>query len=206
MLSRFPWALLVLLAAFFVPATTSRFYTFLANDMAIWALFATSLNLLVGYTGLVSFGHAAYFGIGAYATGLVMKKAGVSFLIAFPAAGVVARKSSDILAIAHQGVAKSLRYIWEHGHEPIRIVDLLGVAAMSRRGLHKAFLEHVGRTPGLELQRVRIDRAKKLLTESSLKVEVIARTCGYQSINSFCVAFKRVTGMSAKVFRENARR
>src|SRR5690242_19712634 len=89
-LQRLPWALLVLLAAFFVPALTSRFYTFLANDMAIWALFATSLNLLVGYTGLVSFGHAAYFGIGAYATGLLMKQAGVSFLIAFPAAGVIA--------------------------------------------------------------------------------------------------------------------
>src|SRR5260370_5292973 len=89
MLSRVPWALLVLLAAFFVPALGSRFYTFLVNDMVIWALFATSLNLLVGYTGLVSFGHAAYFGIGAYATGLLMKQAGVSLLIAFPAAGVV---------------------------------------------------------------------------------------------------------------------
>src|SRR6266404_6696063 len=89
-LQKIPWVLLVLAAAFCVPAMGSRFYTFLANDMVIWALFATSLNLLVGYTGLVSFGHAAYFGIGAYATGLLMKQAGVSFLIAFPAAGVVA--------------------------------------------------------------------------------------------------------------------
>ncbi len=89
-LSRFPWVLLVLLTAFCVPAMGSRFYTFLANDVVIWALFATSLNVLVGYTGLVSFGHAAYFGIGAYATGLLMKKLGVSFLIAFPAAGVLA--------------------------------------------------------------------------------------------------------------------
>src|SRR5574342_1224612 len=89
-IQRLPWALLVFVAAFFVPAAGSRYYTFLANDIVIWALFATSLNLLVGYTGLVSFGHAAYFGIGAYATGLLMKKAGVSFLIAFPAAGVVA--------------------------------------------------------------------------------------------------------------------
>lgn len=88
--SRAPWALLVLVAAFFVPAVGSRFYTFLANDVVIWALFATSLNLLVGYTGLVSFGHAAYFGIGAYTTGILMKKLGVTFLVAFPAAGVVA--------------------------------------------------------------------------------------------------------------------
>jgi branched-chain amino acid transport system permease protein len=88
--ARVPWGPLVLLALFFVPAAGSRFYTFLANDVVIWALFATSLNLLVGYTGLVSFGHAAYFGIGAYTTGLLMKKAGVSFLVAFPAAGLAA--------------------------------------------------------------------------------------------------------------------
>src|SRR5712664_2109957 len=88
--SRIPWALLVLVVAFFVPAAGSRYYTFLANDVVVWALFATSLNLLVGYAGLVSFGHAAYFGIGAYTTGLLMKKLGVSFLLAFPAAGLVA--------------------------------------------------------------------------------------------------------------------
>ena len=86
-MTRAPWGLLVLAALFFVPAAGSRYYTFLANDVVIWALFATSLNLLVGYAGLVSFGHAAYFGIGAYTTGLLMKKLGVSFLLAFPAAG-----------------------------------------------------------------------------------------------------------------------
>ena len=84
MTRRIPWGFLVLLAMFSVPAVGTRFYTFLANDVAIWALFATSLNLLVGYTGLVSFGHAAYFGIGAYTTGILMKKAGVSFILAFP--------------------------------------------------------------------------------------------------------------------------
>ena len=89
-LARLPWGLAVLVLAFLVPAAGSRFYTFLANDIVIWALFATSLNLLVGVTGLVSFGHAAYFGIGAYATGLLMKKLSVPFLLAFPAAGVLA--------------------------------------------------------------------------------------------------------------------
>ena len=86
---KIPWALILFAAALFVPAVGSRYYTFLANDVIIWALFATSLNLLVGYTGLVSFGHAAYFGIGAYATGILMKKVGVSFLLAFPAAGIM---------------------------------------------------------------------------------------------------------------------
>jgi LacI family transcriptional regulator len=72
--------------------------------------------------------------------------------------------------------------------------------------LHKAFLEHLKRTPGQELQRVRIERAKKLLAATNQKVETVAHDCGYQSINSFCVAFKRTTGMSAKKFRDKMRR
>src|SRR5215813_5080209 len=90
MTRRIPWIWLVFVAALFVPALGSRYYTFLANDVLIWALFATSLNLLVGYTGLVSFGHAAYFGIGAYTTGILMKKIGLSFLLAFPLGGLLA--------------------------------------------------------------------------------------------------------------------
>lgn len=123
--------------------------------------------------------------------------------IRIPAIGVVARKSSDILAITHRGVSRSLRFIWEHCHEPICVKDLVSVSAMSRRGLHKAFLEHLERTPGQELQRVRINRAKKLLAESHHKIETLAGMCGYQSTNSFCIAFKRATGMSAKQFRES---
>ena len=123
--------------------------------------------------------------------------------IRIPAVGVVVRKSSDILTIKHTGVARSLRFIWQHSHEPICVKDLVTVAAMSRRGLHKAFLEHLGRTPGQELQRVRIEHAKKLLAESHLKIEALAEMAGYQSANSFCIAFKRATGMSAKQFRES---
>jgi branched-chain amino acid transport system permease protein len=87
---RVPWGLLVVIAALFVPALGSRFYTFVATDVAILALFAVSLNLLLGYTGLVSFGHAAYFAIGAYTCGILMKKLAVPFVLAFPAGGLLA--------------------------------------------------------------------------------------------------------------------
>jgi len=123
--------------------------------------------------------------------------------IRVPAVGIVTRKSSDLLAVRHKGVANSLRFIWEHASQPISVKDLVGVAAMSRRGLHKAFLENVGRTPGQELQRVRIERAKRLLAESTHKLEVLANMCGYQNANSFCVAFKQATGKSPKQFRDS---
>jgi LacI family transcriptional regulator len=126
--------------------------------------------------------------------------------IRVPAAGLIVRKSSDLLAVNHKGVANSLRYIWEHCHEPIGVDDLVGVAAMSRRGLHKAFMEHLGRTPGQELHRVRIERAKRLLRESTHKVEILASMCGYQSSNSFCIAFKQTTGVSPKQYRDSVKR
>jgi branched-chain amino acid transport system permease protein len=84
------WALAVLGCALLAPAFASDLYTLLVTDAAIWGLFAVSLNLLVGCSGLVSFGHAAYFGIGAYTTGILMKNAGVPFMLAFPAAGIMA--------------------------------------------------------------------------------------------------------------------
>lgn len=123
--------------------------------------------------------------------------------IRVPAAGLITRKSSDLLAVRHKGVANSLRFIWENCHRPISVKDLVSVAAMSRRGLHKAFLENLGRTPGQELQRMRIDRARHLLAESDQKMEVLAGMCGYQSANSFCVAFKQATGMSPKQYRDS---
>jgi len=86
-LARIPWGLLIFLAALCVPWLGSRFYTFLATDIAILALFAVSLNLLLGYTGLISFGHAAYFGIGAYTCAILMKTYSVPFGFAFLAAG-----------------------------------------------------------------------------------------------------------------------
>jgi branched-chain amino acid transport system permease protein len=87
---RVPWTLLVFSVALVVPFLGSRFYTFVATDIVILALFAMSLNLLLGYTGLVSFGHAAYFGIGAYTCALLMKNANAPFLPSLLAAGVMA--------------------------------------------------------------------------------------------------------------------
>lgn len=123
--------------------------------------------------------------------------------IRVPASGLITRKSSDLLAVRHKGVANSLRFILEHCHEPISVKSLVGVAAMSRRGLHKAFMEHLGRTPGQELQRVRIERAKRLLAESDQKMEVLASMCGYRSANTFSIAFKQATGTSPKQFRDS---
>jgi branched-chain amino acid transport system permease protein len=63
---------LTLLALF--PLAGATFYTELVTKVMILAIFALSLDLLVGYTGLVSFGHAAFYGVGAYALALLAPK------------------------------------------------------------------------------------------------------------------------------------
>jgi branched-chain amino acid transport system permease protein len=79
----------VIVALLLTPALGSKLTTFLMTDVIIWALFAVSLNLLVGYTGLVSFGHAAYFGVGAYACALLMKSLALPFGVAILLCGVI---------------------------------------------------------------------------------------------------------------------
>lgn len=85
---RIPWTLVVFVIALAIPWLGSRYDTFLATQIAISALFAVSLNLLLGTTGLVSFGHVAYFGIGSYVCGILMKTYAVPFAVALPAAAL----------------------------------------------------------------------------------------------------------------------
>ena len=75
--SLFPWPMAVtLLVLLSTPLWLARvgLYQYLALEIMIWMLFATGYNLLLGYTGLPSFGHGAYFGIGAYAFGLLQQR------------------------------------------------------------------------------------------------------------------------------------
>src|SRR5277367_6656056 len=64
------WALL-LTAPYWLPLTGG--YTALASRVVVLALAAMALNFLLGFTGVLSFGHAAYFGLGAYGVGLTIK-------------------------------------------------------------------------------------------------------------------------------------
>jgi LacI family transcriptional regulator len=116
-------------------------------------------------------------------------------------AGVIARKSSDILAVTHAGVARSVRFIQDNYRLPIAVGQLAEVASMSLRAFHEEFASRVGRGPGAELQRVRVEHAKWLLKKSREKLLVIAGECGYASSNSFSVAFKNATGLSPGDYR-----
>ena len=72
------WEMAALLLALLWPFVSSQYGAGLVTEVFIFAIAAMSLDLLMGYGGLVSFGHAAFFGVGAYATVLLTVKLGWS--------------------------------------------------------------------------------------------------------------------------------
>jgi branched-chain amino acid transport system permease protein len=82
--------LAVLAILLVLPLGLSGYYLSLATKMLILALFAMSLDLLLGYAGLASLGHAAFFGVAAYAVALLTLRAGMSAWTGLPAGIAVA--------------------------------------------------------------------------------------------------------------------
>jgi branched-chain amino acid transport system permease protein len=80
------WAALVALGL----VLPLRVYPVLAVDILAWALFASAFNIMLGYTGLLSFGQAAFFGGGAYTAGLLAQRLGVLFPLNALAGGLAA--------------------------------------------------------------------------------------------------------------------
>ena len=86
------WCCLLVLAVglgWLMQAQGLGFYLSMLSRMMIYGLAACSLNLILGYGGLVSFGHAAFVGIGAYTVGILITEGVPSGWIGFPAAMLV---------------------------------------------------------------------------------------------------------------------
>lgn len=80
-----------------LPLADSLYLTYLGTQILIFILFATSLNLLIGYAGLVSFGHAAFFALGGYSCAILLRSHDIPLLLALPAAIVVTALLAGII-------------------------------------------------------------------------------------------------------------
>ena len=82
-----------------LPALANPYILYVANMALIYVILAVGLNVLLGYAGQFAFANAALFGIGAYATGLLQVRLGLSFWIAFPVAVVVTTLIGLVVAL-----------------------------------------------------------------------------------------------------------
>ena len=96
-----PLQIALLIALALLPALLSDFWLFIAIEILAFALYAISFNLLMGYGGMLSFGHAAFFGVGAYAGAILAKKAGITsigaFLLVMPFSALAAALAAVII-------------------------------------------------------------------------------------------------------------
>ena len=132
----FWFALLMAFLAVF-PFLCKNYYVYVANYIAINVIVVVGLNVLVGYTGLISLGHAGFFAIGAFGTLIFMTKLSLPFVLALPAAGLAAaffgfllglpalRLEGPYLAIATLGFGLTVTQV-------IGKIELFG----GRQGLH----------------------------------------------------------------------
>jgi branched-chain amino acid transport system permease protein len=89
----------ILALALFPQVISNPYYIHLAETILIYSILLFGLDIVVGYTGQVSLGHAGLFGIGSYTTGVFFFKLGLPFLIAAPASIVVTAIFGAILAL-----------------------------------------------------------------------------------------------------------
>lgn len=113
--------LLVLLAA--IPFLFNSYVLQVAVYCGIYIMLATSLNLLVGYTGIFSMGHVGFYCVGAYTSALLATKLGMPFVVCFLAGGAVAaiigalvgfaalRLNDVFLAFATMGLGEVIRIV-----------------------------------------------------------------------------------------------
>jgi branched-chain amino acid transport system permease protein len=83
-LKKYSLGLIVFVLLIFLPLFSSEYVKVVAMQIFIFGVFAISYDLLLGYTGIASFGHAMFFGTGAYMTAMLMLKAGFSFWATLP--------------------------------------------------------------------------------------------------------------------------
>lgn len=84
------WGIVLIIALVALPAIVPRYWIYFAGILGINIIAVHGLNIMTGYTGLLSLGHAAFVGVGAYTVALSQSKLGLPFYLAIPLAGVVA--------------------------------------------------------------------------------------------------------------------
>jgi branched-chain amino acid transport system permease protein len=93
------WFLMLIAALITFPFIVPNYYVYMANYMAINVIVTVGLNILVGYTGQISLGHAGFFAIGAYGTVLLMTALHLPFLLAIIVAALIAAFFGFILGL-----------------------------------------------------------------------------------------------------------
>ncbi|HOJ52712.1 MAG TPA: branched-chain amino acid ABC transporter permease [Syntrophales bacterium] len=204
------WSVVFLVFLFTLPlyAPAYRFYLF--NLILVHVILAVGLNILVGYTGQISLGHAGFFAIGAYGTTLLMTKMGLPFIVALPLAGFISaafgfilglpslRLEGPYLSIATLGFGLTVTHIIGHwdffgGRLGLQVPPLdLGFGFILKTDIQKYYLILIITIflviSARNLMKTRVGRAFVAIRDSDIAAEVIGVNLLIYKTLSFAVS------------------
>jgi len=115
--------------------------------------------------------------------------------------GVVHRRSTETQVATDPDLAAALSFIRDHAREPITVGDVLDAVMISRRKLEGEFKRVLGHSPAAEIRRVRVERAKRLLSASDLSLPAVAEASGLGSRVQLNRVFRKATGHTPAAYR-----
>jgi len=122
-----------------------------------------------------------------------------------PPCGIIEHLSTDTLAVNNPKLLQIIQYLQNNALKPITMADILEVFPMARRSLERQFQQAFGRTVVDEIRRIRVNKARSLLTDTNLAMQDIAEACGYATYNYLTHVFKRTTGITPSEYRRQFR-
>lgn len=123
-----------------------------------------------------------------------------------PVGGLVERTTTRFTALADGVVAEALAFIANSLHRPLSVTDVMRAAGLSRAALQRRFEGALGHGVATEINRLKIERAGKLLRETEESASAIGEQVGFPDTLHFYRVFKRHTGMTTKEYRRVRRR
>jgi LacI family transcriptional regulator len=117
---------------------------------------------------------------------------------------VVPRESTDILAIEDADVVQAVRLMRERACQKLRIAQVADAVGLSRRVFEQRFRRVLRRSPKDEILRLRMERARMLLSTCDMSVALVAKTIGFASQEYFARAFRRRTGVTPRTYRQQS--
>jgi len=123
--------------------------------------------------------------------------------ILVPPIGVVARQSTDVVAFSDRRIAMAVRLIRTDATQGLSVGQVAESAGISRRTLQRRFQALLGHSVEKEIMKTRMNRAKRLLSETDFSMAAIAIKVGFTTADYFVQVFKRETGMTPGQYRQS---
>lgn len=121
--------------------------------------------------------------------------------ILIPPSKVFERQSTDFQALKDPHVIQAMHYIRHNANKGIKVDQVLQYVGISRSNMEARFKEERGHSIHQEIHNVKLNKACKLLAESSLPIQEISETCGYPSLQYMYTVFKKNLNKTPKEYR-----